>query len=314
MRLDEQLNAVPADRSAASEYRIRIDREAEFTTSKIASFKHNFDQHPLMQLDRLSLLAESLATTQQCRFVTPGITESTPFDHSGASPDGRTVREIFETIHDASSWIALYNVQTDPHYARFLQEVLASVDHVISRQERIFDIRGFIFISAPPSITPFHIDRENNFWLNVRGRKVLSVWDRLDRSVVPAKDVENFIMYRMLEGVKLTEESRAKRLDFDCGPGDGVYFPATTPHMTRSDRSWVTDADGVSISMGIDFYSNVTRHEARIHTGNSLLRKVGLSPQNPGASGLGDALKGLLGRASVSLRRKFRGYSPPPGF
>jgi hypothetical protein len=313
---DQRLSAVMplSGNQPPGKYKIDVPDVARFSTTQLSAIKHNFHEHPLMQLDRLSELAESLALTAQCRFIAPSTTESAPFDHKGSSPDGRSVKEIFATIDQPGSWIALYNVQTDSAYAGFLQEVMASIDHVVAREEKVFDIRGFIFISAPPSVTPFHIDRENNFWLNIRGRKTLSVWDRRDRSVVPGRDVEDFIMYRMLENVKLTESSRDKRIDFDCGPGDGVYFPATTPHMTRSDTSWVKPGDGVSISIGIDFYTNVTKRNAYIYSANRLMRRFSLTPQDPGVSPIGDTLKVALGRASVAFRKHLRGYSPPPGF
>jgi hypothetical protein len=313
---DEMLNVVTplTDRVATGKYKIEVQDAPRFSTTRLSPIKHNFHEHPLMQLDRLSALAESLSLTGQCRFISPGTTESAPFDHKGTSPDGRTVRELFTSIEKPGSWIALYNVQTDSAYAGFLREVMASIDHVVSREEKVFDIRGFIFISAPPSVTPFHIDRENNFWLNMRGRKTLSVWDRADRSVVAGKDVEEFIMYRMLENVTLTDASREKRIDFDCGPGDGVYFPATTPHMTRSDASWARPGDGVSVSMGIDFYTNVTKRNAYLYSANRLLRRFGITPREPGVNGLGDTLKYALGRTSVALRKRLRGYVPPPGF
>jgi hypothetical protein len=52
-------------------------------------------------------------------------------------------------------------------------------------------------------MTPFHIDRENNFWLQIRGRKTLTLWDHRDRSVVPAEAVERFILFGDLDDVRL---------------------------------------------------------------------------------------------------------------
>ena len=49
---------------------------------------------------------------------------------------------------------------------------------------------------------------------------------------------------------------------FECGPGDGAYFPSTTPHMTESRPEW-NQGDSLSISVGMVFYSNVTRRDAR---------------------------------------------------
>jgi len=31
-------------------------------------------------------------------------------------------------------------------------------------------------LSAPPAQTPFHIDRDDNFWLQIRGSKRKTVW------------------------------------------------------------------------------------------------------------------------------------------
>ncbi|MFT4099708.1 MAG: hypothetical protein QM674_01470 [Burkholderiaceae bacterium] len=109
--------------------------------------------------------------------------------------------------------------------------------------ERVLDARGFIFLSASPSVTPFHIEGENNFWMKIRGRKTMHIWDRNDSRVVTDQDLERFILYRSLEGLRLDESKRALGLAFDCGPGDGLYFPSTTPHMTVSTRDWVTGSD-----------------------------------------------------------------------
>lgn len=295
-------------------YGIEIADEESFTTRKICGFRHNFNEHPLMQIDRLAKLAESLAPNGQCRFITPGFTQATPFDHKGESPDGRTVTEIFRTIEEPGSWVALYDVQTDPEYREFLHQVMASVNDVVSREEQVYDVRGFAFISAPPSVTPFHIDRENNFWLNIKGRKTMSVWDHTDHSIVKAEDVEDFIVFKSLERVRLKEEMRARSIDFDFGPGDGVYFPATTPHMTKSDIHWVKPGDGVAISIGIVFYSDVTRRNAYIYTAHRLLRRLGITPREPGVSKFGDAVKYRLGQLTVTALKHLRNFTPPSGF
>jgi hypothetical protein len=80
----------------------------------------------------------------------------------------------------------------------------------------------------------------------------------------------------------------------------------------------------VSISIGVTFYTSVTRQMARVHQINRLMRKAGMSPAFPGESSTADALKapvgGMLGlaRASLSqaiapLRRAKVAAKPPPG-
>lgn len=305
---DPSVGAVPRD------FVVEVDDRAKFSTRKPCTFRHNYHDHPLMQLDRLEALAKSLSEISKCRFMAPGATVSSPFDHKGETPDGRSLDDVFQSIEEPGSWIALYNVESDPTYRRFLWDVMESFDHLVRPQESVYEMRGFIFISAPPSVTPYHIDREHNFWMQIKGRKTISVWDRSDRKVVAAADVEEFIVHGSLGRIRLTDEIRARSRDFDCGPGDGVYFPSTTPHMTTSDARWVEPGNGVTISTGIVFYTDATRREAYVHAFNRLLRKRGLNPRFPGESSLLDRLKYPFGRSVIELRRRFRGYSPTPSF
>ena len=299
--------------ASASEFHIDVDDPAAFSTRKLCRIRHDYHLHPLLQLSRLAELAKTLIATKQCRFIKPGITASSSFQHEDTSPDGRTIDEVFRRIEEKDSWVALYNIQTDPVYKRFLWDVMKSAGHLVDHQEMVFDVRGFVFISAPPSVTPFHIDRENNFWMNIRGRKTISLWNHEDRDVVSARNVENFIVYRSLDEVTLKDNALAKSHNFDCGPGEGVYFPSTTPHMTRSDTSWSRPGDGVAVSIGIDFYTDRTRRDAHVYTVNRILRKLGLNPRAPHESEWIDRLKYMVGQPLVAMQRR-RGYHPPPGF
>ena len=304
----------------AARYRVWLDEPAQFTTQRVTALHHNFHQHPLMQLPQLAQLAGRLMASGQCRFMAPGATQASALASvlHEASPDGRGIDEVFQHIERPGTWVALYNVETDPPYHAFLDEVMDSVQSLlVRRQPGIFKVSGYIFISAPPSVTPFHIDRENNFWLQMGGRKTINVWDHTDRDVVAAKDVEEFVIFGSLDRVRLKESVRARSHEFITGPGDGVYFPSTSPHMTRSDPDWVAPGDGVCVSMGVVFYTRVTRRHARVHQLNHVLRRLGLSPRSPGESALLDRLKAPLGRllaqARIMRRRGAAAFSPPPG-
>ena len=221
---------------------------------------------------------------------------------------------MFRRIEEPGSWVALYNVETHPVYRGFLAEVTASVRALVEpEQPGMFNVGGFIFISAPPSVTPFHIDRENNFWLQVKGRKTINVWNPNDRHVVPAAVVEKFIVYAGRDEVRLKEGFVERSHQFDVGPGDGVYFPSTSPHTTRSNPGWTRPGDGVSISIGVVFYSDVTRRRANVHRWNLFLRRIGMTPTEPGHSLWLDRVKYPLGRSLVWLTRTFRGYRPQVG-
>lgn len=300
---------------ATSAHRVWIDDPAAFATDRVCRVRHSFHQHPLMQLPELSRLAQRLFPSGQCRFVTPGITAASEFKHVPTPPDSRGIDEVFRRIEEPGAWVALYNVESDPSYRAFLDEVQAAVHPLVAREQRgIFNVGGFIFISAPPSVTPFHIDRENNFWLQVRGRKTLHVWEPTDRVVAAAPDVENFILYGSLDRIRLQPDFLSRSHEIDSGPGDGVYFPATSPHMTRSDAHWARPGDGVSISIGTVFYSDVTRRHARVHQFNQALRRLGASPTPPGVSPVIDKLKAPLGHLLGMARHRVRGRrKAPPG-
>ena len=288
---------------------------AAFSSHGMAPIVHDFHEHPLMALPALGALAHRLFPAGQCRFVKPGMTQDAAFVHRPKHPEGRDIDEVFRRMEERGSWIALYNVETDPLYRAFLAEVTAAFRPLVQReQSAILAVGGFVFISAPPSVTPFHIDRENNFWLQIRGRKEMSVWDPRDRAVVAAKDVDRFIVYGTLDDVRLGQGHLDRRRVFDVGPGEGVYFSSTSPHMTRSDPGWTRPGDGVSVSIGVVFYTEHTRRRARIHAWNLFLRQRGLDPREPGASPLVDGVKTLCGGALVRGKRTFRRWSPPAGF
>lgn len=267
-----------------------------------------------MRLPELARLAKDLSATKQCRFITPDTQQASAFAHNAAAHDGRTIDEVFRRIEEPGSWVALYNVETDPVYRTFLAEVTACVRPLVDAQQPgMCNVGGFIFISAPPSVTPSHMDRENNFWLQVKGRKTMNVWDPTDRHVVGADTADEFILYGSLDKVRLKDGFRERSHEFDVGPGDGVYFPSTSPHMTRSDPGWVRAGDGVSISIGVVFYTDVTRRSANVHAWNHLLRRLGFSPREPGRSIGLDRLKYPFGRALIWFKKTFRDYKPQVG-
>jgi hypothetical protein len=310
-----RIRPMPGPDLASPRFSIQSTLPGPFSTRKVQAIRHDFDQHPLMQMPALARLGRSLTATKQCRFIKPGTGQASPFDHGDSDPQGRAVDEVFARIEEPGSWIALYNVETDPEYRGFLDQVMASVRPLVEPQEPgIFSVGGFIFIQAPPAVTPFHIDRENNFWLQIRGRKLMNVWDPGDRQVVSARARNHFIVYAGLEEVQLRDGFRERSQAFDVGPGDGVYFPSTSPHMTRCEPDCTTPGDGVSISIGVVFYTSVTRRAAYVHALNLQLRQLGWTPREPGESAWADRLKYPLGRAVVSLKQRFSGYRPRVGF
>ena len=276
-----------------------------FDPGRSAPIQHDFHRHPLLQIDALGELARRLMPLGQCRFIRPGMRLDSAFDHSSAPADGRTLDDVLRRIEEPGSWLALYDAQVDPLYRGVLDEVQAHIERLVAPSQRVRDVRSFLFLSAPPSVTPFHIDRENNFWLQIRGHKTLTLWDHRDRSTVSAQAVEDFILHSKLQGVQLRQELLERGARFECGPGEGVYFPSTTPHMTESRPEW-NHGDTLSISVGMVFYTNVTRRHSWAYMLNPTLRALGLDPRPPGESAMRDRLKGLFGRSLWQMRGLYK--------
>ena len=300
------VNILHSGAGEPSAHRVQPMNGEAFSTFRINRLRHDFHQHRLLQLPELANLAREMMPMGKCRFVRPGMQQDSKFDHAGEHPDGRGIDEFFSRIEETGSWIALYNIESVPRYAALLEDILDTVREIVEREQPgVFNLSGFLFISAPPSVTPFHIDRENNFWLQLHGRKVLSVWDDSDRVAVPADSVEDFIVNHTLKKVKLTDASRHSAHEFDSGPGDGVYFPSTSPHATRTDNSWVTPGDGVSVSLGVTFYTSHTRRMARVHQVNRACRKyLHMDPAYPGTAPVRDRIKAPLGYG-LAMARQF---------
>lgn len=299
---------------ATQGHRVWPEDEARFTTRRVSRIRHDFHQHPMFQLPALEALAHTLMPTGQCRFIRPGSTQGSAFSHDPAHPQGLSVSEVFRRIDEPGSWLALYNVESDPFYRAVLQSIVSDLQPLFSAEQgNVFMVTGFIFLSAPPAVTPFHIDRENNFWLQLRGRKTINVWEPSDRTTVSAKAVEDFIAGGVQVGVNFTEPLRERSHQWDVGPGDGVFFPSTSPHMTCTEGSWVKPGDGVSVSIGVNFYTDTTRRTAQVHQFNRLLRRLGASPAYPGESRLADAIKSPLGHWLAAARYRRNGSVAPPG-
>ena len=295
-------------------YRLWAEDPASFSSQRISPIRHSFHNHPLMQLPRLAQLAKSLFATDQCRFIEPGTRQDSKFFHNSRPVDGRDIDGVFARISDPGSWVALYNIETDPEYSRFLNDVVDAARPLVEREQSgIHNVQGFLFISAPPSFTPFHIDRENNLWLQMNGRKVISVWDHRDRQIVASEVVEEFIMWGGLDSVRLSPEKRPHARDFVVTAGMGVYFPSTSPHMTSTESVGDDPSGGVSVSVGVVFYTDQTRRTANAHILNHYLRRLRVQPVHAGESPVIDRIKYPLARALVWGLARFRNFTPKPG-
>jgi hypothetical protein len=248
-------------------------------------FFHRLADHPLFKLPRLLELAR---TTRQERpydvYYDAGsdIGAGQRWDQMGPKPFA--VEEAVHRIETCGAWVTLHQAQKDPEYGVLFYECMREFEHLTGVDFRkVMKMEdALIFITSPRRVTPYHIDRECNFLLQIRGEKNLYVFDRNDKEVLPAAEVERFWTVDSNAAVyKPQFQNRATT--FRLVPGNGVHIPVNNPH-------WVQNEDDVSISLSVNFtWSDWER--ANIYRANFLLRKLGISPQPPKQSALVDAVK-----------------------
>lgn len=278
---------------------------ARFDPWRIQALTHALSDHPLLQIDSLVALGERLEKKKLVRSHSDQAEPGTDFAEAPSlHPNQKGAAATLERIAEARAWMSLMNIQSDPIYRQFVREVLDSVRPVVDRVDPGMCFRaGWIFVTSPNAVTPFHIDHEHNFILQIRGKKRLHVWDPFDRVVVPERGQELFHDEHSRELVRFADEHLSRASVFDLEPGMGGYMPSTSPHM-------VQNGDGVSITVSFTYYTDSTRRRELLYRGNNRMRRLGLAPRPVGANPLVDTGKHAVLRALDvvnGLRLRLRG-------
>ncbi|HEU0175070.1 MAG TPA: transcription factor [Blastocatellia bacterium] len=277
---------------------LEIDGEAFRAGFNRAPFlvKHHLADHPLFSLRRLIELANRLPE-EKVKYNGADISVATGLYEGPRT--GLSIRETIQRIEECRSWMVINNVELDPEYRQLLDRCL---DEVQLFSEPIdpgmFRREGFIFISSPGSITPFHADPEYNFLLQIRGKKQISIWDGGDRSILSEGALEKYFSDFETQ-IAFNEEYRQKASIFELTPGTGLHFPVVAPH-------WVRNGDEVSVSFSITFRTLASERRRIVYSANAALRGRGLNPMPPGASAFRDLAKYYGFRARVGIKRLWR--------
>jgi oxalate decarboxylase/phosphoglucose isomerase-like protein (cupin superfamily) len=169
--------------------------------------------------------------------------------------------------------MVLKHVDQDPAYKALLEEALGELAEAIEpvSGEMLCKV-GFIFVSSPGAVTPFHLDPEHNVLLQIRGSKTMLIVEG-DEAVVPPEKHESYHLGGH-RNVPWRDEYEARGHRFEMAPGDAVHVPLMWPH-------WVKNGPEPSISFSITWKSDWVYQEADVRGMNHLLRKWGLDPASP---------------------------------
>jgi len=233
--------------------------------------RHRLVGHPMFELEALIALAGRMRPidAEYNRGDLPvGVDPATSIGN------GLSVADTIRGIEENGSWMVLKFVEQDAAYRALLAETLSELMPVVGATTGpMLKTEGFIFISSPGSVTPFHFDPEHNILLQLRGTKTMTVFLADDEGIVAGTEHERFHSggHRNLPW---RDDLAAHGRAFDLAPGDGIYVPVKAPH-------WVKNGPEVSISFSITWRSEWSYMEADARGMNAMLRRAGMTPRAP---------------------------------
>jgi len=254
---------------------------------------HHLVGHPLFELPRLIRLSRTLPEAH-VEYNAGDIPINLP--PAQTPRNGLSAEETIRRIEQCKSWMVLKYVEHDPDYRTLLHQCLAELaSHSEPIRPGMCLGQGFIFISSPRSVTPYHMDPEHNFLLQLQGSKQVHLFDGRDRTILSEEELERHygganrnLVYR--------DDLQTKGWKFDLKPGFGLHFPASAPHYVRNGPE-------VSISFSITFRTPDIERRGDTHYFNSLMRSSGIQPVPVGRHPFGDHLKCIAVRAGRKVHR-----------
>jgi Cupin-like domain len=233
---------------------------------------HNLRDHPLLTIEALARLGESLpeASVEYNKGDLPvGI------DPALVPANGLSIGDTIRMVETSGSWAVLKNIEQLPEYAALLMGLLTELKpHIEEKTGRMLKPQGFIFVSSPNAVTPYHFDPEHNILLQLRGTKVMTQFPACDSRFAPDETHEGYhtgghrnLVWR--------DELAAGGTEWPLKPGEALFVPVMAPHHVKNGPT-------VSISLSITWRSDWSFAEADARAFNGVLRKVGIQPKAPG--------------------------------
>ena len=232
---------------------------------------HNLTSHPLLEIEALAQLAEKLPITsvEYNRGDLPIGVDGKP------GSNGLTIAETIRRVAEAQSWAVLKNIEQVPAYEALLLGLLEEIrPEIEAATGAMLTPQGFIFVSSPNSVTPYHFDPEHNILLQIAGHKVMTQFPAGDTRFVPDEAHETYHSGGPRE-LKWDDSFLVHGTEFPLAPGEALFVPVMAPHFVKN-------GPAPSISLSITWRSEWSYRESDARVLNAMLREQGLSPRAPG--------------------------------
>jgi hypothetical protein len=240
--------------------------------------RHDLAGNPMFSLEVMADLANTLPRDKVDYNLA-----NLPVDVSGKHVpfNGLSAANTIKEIETCGSWIVLKGMEHVPAYKALLDELIDDLACLSGVSASAFDHRVALgFVTSPGGVTPYHLDSEHNFLLQISGKKTITILPHEatttaeDTELSPAKS--RYIKYQ--PGFAPLEQT------FELSAGDAVCVPFNDPH-------YVKNGDEVSVSMGITFHDLETWQRRKVATVNHMLRRIGLPQERAGIHSGKDRLK-----------------------
>jgi hypothetical protein len=259
-----------------------------FSSHKPFKIEHHLAGHPLLRVERLLELSAKLPANHiRHNFDNQAVASDYEWISKTDNSTLSKIPGIIQNIQSGKSWIVLKYLEQDPEYKELLSDCLQRVnDFSYPLEGDMSQKESFVFLTSPNQVTPFHLDPEHNFLLQIQGTKIVHIFDPSDRTIVSHENLEKYFSKRKEYSGNLNYDPayENKVFMFKLAPGEGLYFPPLAPH-------WIQNGPEPSISYSVTFRTKQTKKRGSIYACNDALRNLGISPTPPGQKAWVDLLK-----------------------
>ncbi len=231
---------------------------------------HSLAGERLLQLDALAQLGGQLpdGSVEYNRGNLPIGVDGKP------ASNGLSIEDTIRQIATSESWAVLKNIEQVPEYADLLLALLDELKPQIeAKTGALLRPQGFIFISSPDAVTPYHFDPEHNILLQLTGSKVMTQFPAGDARFAPDTVHETYHAGGARE-LHWDDTFLSGGTEFPLKAGDALFVPVMAPHFVRN-------GPNSSISLSITWRSDWSFEEADARGFNRLMRARSLAPAPP---------------------------------
>lgn len=264
--------------------------------------EHRLAEHPDFSLTQLFALCRRMPS-EKILYRMGNIPGDAELDSSyDRYKQGLTLGETLDHFEEKRAYICINNPELDAGFRPLIEGLLAEVAAQIdSLDPWISWYSTYIFISTRDSVTPYHMDREMNFLLQIRGAKTVHLWDPSDSEIMTPAQKDLLLAHTGgRPAYKPSIESKA--LTYELRPGLGVHHPFIAPHRVHTGSE-------LSISLALTFRTRQSDRWTDAHRFNARMRGLGLHPVPVGRSVAVDLAKSGLARISHRVRHKLAATS-----